>query len=191
MLLHLRALPEPAISPRTVRGGMGAAPGWLMRPCFAGSRTTSNSSGFWPHSQGVSKTRTEKATNATLTSLRSSFMENNPPDIGVAASESCRAEWCVGRAMPSRDHLALAVTVVGTFPIPTLAARNETTATSASQSKPTGIRNVPAIEQGMVLSPSLPPRAARPAPSLGRPRAAQILGQRGRQRSDRWADRPM
>jgi len=171
---------------------MGAAPGWLMRPCFAGSRTTSNSSGFWPHSQGVSKTTTEKATNATLTSLRSSFMENKPlPDIGVAASESCRAEWCVGRAMPSRDHLALAVTVVGAFPILTLAARNETTATSASQPNPVGIRNVPAIEPGMVLSPSLPPGAARPAPFLGRSRAVLSLGQRGRQRSDRQADRPM
>ena len=61
MLLHVRALPDPAISPRTVADGMGAAPGSLMRPYFAGSRTTSNSSGFWPHSQGVSKTRTEKA----------------------------------------------------------------------------------------------------------------------------------
>ena len=170
---------------------MGAAPGWLMRPCFAGSRTTSNSSGFWPHSQGVSKTTTEKATNATLTSLRSSFMEQTLPDIGVAASESGRAEWCVGRAMPSRDHLALAVTVVGAFPILTLAVRNETTATSASQPKPTGIRNVPAIEPGMVLSPSLPPGAARPAPFLGRSRAVLSLGQRGRQRSDRQADRPM
>ncbi len=170
---------------------MGAAPGWLMRPCFAGSRTTSNSSGFWPHNQGVSKTRTEKATNATLTSLRSSFMEQTLPDIGVAASESGRAEWCVGRAMPSRDHLALAVTVVGAFPILTLAASHDTTATSASQSKPIGIRNVPAIELGMVLSPSLPPLAARPAPSLGRSRAVLSLGQRGRQRSARQADRPM
>jgi len=40
---------------------MGAAPGSLMRPYFAGNRITSNSSGFWPHSQGVSKTSTEKA----------------------------------------------------------------------------------------------------------------------------------
>jgi len=146
MLPYLRALPEAAISSRTVGNGMGAAPGWLMRPCFAGSRTTSNSSGFWPHSQGVSKTTTEKATNATLTSLRSSFMEQTLPDIGVAASESGRAEWCVGRAMPSRDHLALAVTVVGAFPILTLAARNETTATSASQPKPIGIIAVPTTD---------------------------------------------
>ena len=61
MLPDLGALPEAVISPRNVGDGMGAAPGWLMRPYFAGSRTTSNSSGFWPHSQGVSKTRTEKA----------------------------------------------------------------------------------------------------------------------------------
>src|SRR5438445_5480074 len=59
MLPHLRALPEAAISP--VGDGTGAAPGSLMCPNLAGSRTTSNSSGFWPHSQGVSKTRTEKA----------------------------------------------------------------------------------------------------------------------------------
>src|SRR5260370_41103103 len=74
-----------------------------------------------------------------------------------------------------------------------LAARNETTTTSASQSKPTGIpfRNVPVIEQRVVLSPSLPPRAALPAPCLGGPRAVLSLGQRGRQGSDRQADRPI
>ncbi len=52
-------------------------------------------------------------------------------------------------------------------------------------------RNVSVIEQGTVLSPSLPPRAARPAPSLRRSRAVLSLGQRGRQRSDRQADPPM
>src|SRR6266568_920676 len=35
--------------------------GSLMYPCFADSRTTNNSSGFWPHSLGAIKTRTEKA----------------------------------------------------------------------------------------------------------------------------------
>lgn len=83
MLPHLRALPEAEISSRTVGDGMGAGPGWLMRPYFAGSRTTSNSSRFWPQSLGVSKTRTEKATGATLTRLRSSFMENKPSPISA------------------------------------------------------------------------------------------------------------
>jgi hypothetical protein len=31
MLSHLRSLPEPAISPRTVEKGIGAGPGSLMR----------------------------------------------------------------------------------------------------------------------------------------------------------------
>src|SRR5882724_4938876 len=78
------------------------------------------------------------------------------------------------------------------LPNPSWTAR-ETTTTSASQSKPIGIapRNVPAIEQAVVLSPSLPPRVARPAPSPGPSRAVLSRGQRGRQRSDRKADRPM
>ena len=189
MLLHLRALPEPAISPRNVRDGMGAAPGSLMRPYFAGSRITSNSSGFWPHSQGVSKRRTEKA---LIT-----HVARHDSTVIVMCNEArfSSPHLTKNTADASRLYVSTAarflVTFVGAFPSPTLAARNETTATSASQSKPTGIRNVPAIEQGMVLSPSLPPRAARPAPSLGRSRAAQILGQPGRQRSVRLADRPM
>jgi len=82
--------------------------------------------------------------------------------------------------------------VFGAFPMPRWAAR-ETTTTSASQSKPIGIapRNVPAIEQAVVLSPSLPPRAARPAPYPGGSRAVLSRGQRARQRSDRKADRPI
>src|SRR5258708_8084408 len=93
-------------------------------------------------------------------------------------------------ARPSRFRCS--VRFVGTFPIPPLAARNEPTTTSASQSKPIGIasRNVSAIEQGVVLSPSLPPRAARPAPCLGGSRAVLSLAQQGRQRSDRQAGRP-
>ncbi len=92
-------------------------------------------------------------------------MEDKPSPISALPLQNlAEPSGVLVEPCPSRDHLALAVTVVGAFPILTLAARNETTATSASQTKPIGIRNVPAIEPGMVLSPSLPPGAARPAP---------------------------
>src|SRR6266496_6847914 len=93
-----------------------------------------------------------------------------------------------------RDHLAAAIQLHSSAASQSHFDCEERDDNNApSQSNPRGIAstNASAIEQGMVLSPSLPPRAARPAPSLVRSRAAQILGQRGRQRSDRRADRPM
>ena len=76
---------------------------------------------------------------------------------------------------------------------PTMAARNETTTRPPHNPKSIGItsRNASAIEQRMVLSLSLPPRAARPAPCRGAPRALLSLEQQGRQRSNRQVDRPM
>src|SRR5260370_6240864 len=123
----------------------------------------------------------------------------NQPRLGLSARSPppnvdalTRLRRWPSRALARPPPFGCSVTFVGTFPIPPLAARNEPTTTSASQSKPIGIasRNVPAIEQGVVLSPSLPPRAARPAPRLGGSRAVLSLAQQGRQRSDRQADRP-
>src|SRR2546427_12526123 len=50
-------------------------------------------------------------------------------------------------------------------------------------------RNVPAIKQGGVLSPSFP-RRSQPVPCSGRPRAVPSRGQRARQISDQQTDRP-
>src|SRR6266496_3707867 len=93
-----------------------------------------------------------------------------------------------------RDHLAAAIQLHSSAAFQSHFDFEERDDNNApSQSNPRGIAstNASAIEQGMVLSPSLPPRAARSAPSLGGPRAVLSLGQRGRQRSDRQADRPM
>jgi hypothetical protein len=144
MLSHLRSLPEPAISPRTVENGIGAGPGSLMRPCFAGSRTTSNSSGFWPHSKVV---RAKKATKATLTRVRSSFMKINPSPMSALRFRTLPTRlvsWAI-RA-PGRPH-RFGCYIRRYLPNPNLGYEERDDSNVRPQSKPIGIasRNVPAI----------------------------------------------
>jgi hypothetical protein len=170
MLSHLRALPELAISLRTVNG-IGGAPGSLMWPYLAGSRTTSSSSGFWPYSQEASKTRTEKALITRVDFIAAAI---------VVCSEA--RFWHLSSRKIQRTASGIYFVTAARFP--------DGHAAAVKSFPPLSSRNVLTVEPGMVLSPSLHPRARPPAPPLGRSRAVLSLGQRGRRRSDRQVGRP-